>query len=102
MSTTEIFVVVGGLMFGYWIVSLLTAKKPPPDPAAPASWQTVLQLPPTAGPDDIRAAYRELISQYHPDKVASLGAELRALAEKKSSEINAAYREALRGRGEAP
>jgi DnaJ-domain-containing protein 1 len=31
------------------------------------------------------------MTEYHPDKVASLGPELRALAEKKSKEINAAY-----------
>lgn len=41
--------------------------------------------------EDIRNAYRKAMSEYHPDKVASLGPELRALAEKKSKEINAAY-----------
>jgi hypothetical protein len=41
--------------------------------------------------EDIRKAYRKAMTEYHPDKVASLGPELRALAEKKSKEINAAY-----------
>jgi DnaJ like chaperone protein len=53
----------------------------------------------TATPEEIRAAYRSLFSQYHPDKVASLGIELRVLAESKSKEIGAAYREGMRLRG---
>lgn len=40
---------------------------------------------------DIKNAYRKAINEYHPDKVASLGPELRALAEKKAKEINGAY-----------
>lgn len=48
-----------------------------------------LKLPFQAG--DIQEAYRRLASQYHPDKVQHLGAEIRALAEQKSREINAAY-----------
>jgi DnaJ like chaperone protein len=36
------------------------------------------------------------MAEYHPDKVAQLGEELRILAEAKSKEINAAYSEALR------
>lgn len=40
---------------------------------------------------DIKNAYRKTINEYHPDKVASLGTELRALAEKKAKEINEAY-----------
>lgn len=39
----------------------------------------------------IRKKYIELISKYHPDKVAELGPELIDLAEKKTKEINAAY-----------
>ena len=44
----------------------------------------------------IKAAYRKLIVQYHPDKVASLGDELKALAEKKSKQITVAYNECLK------
>jgi DnaJ-domain-containing protein 1 len=39
----------------------------------------------------IKAAYRRRIMEYHPDKVAKLGAELRELAERKARLINAAY-----------
>ena len=39
----------------------------------------------------VKSAYRRLIAQYHPDKVATLAPEFRALAEEKSKELNAAY-----------
>jgi DnaJ like chaperone protein len=41
--------------------------------------------------DQVRHAYRELIKQYHPDKVAHLGHELRKVAELKTKEINSAF-----------
>jgi len=44
-----------------------------------------------ASPEEIRRAYYALIAQYHPDKVAQLGPELRDLASEKSKEINRAY-----------
>ena len=40
---------------------------------------------------EIELAYRRLISQYHPDKVAGASPELRARAEKKASQLNTAY-----------
>ena len=44
-----------------------------------------------ASDDEIDQAYRRLMSQYHPDKVAGAAPELREQAEKKAREINAAY-----------
>lgn len=40
---------------------------------------------------DIRKRYKELISQYHPDRVHNLGEDLKELAEKKTKELNEAY-----------
>lgn len=40
---------------------------------------------------EIDLAYRRLISQYHPDRMAGAALELRRQAEAKSREINAAY-----------
>ena len=39
----------------------------------------------------IKAAYRKLSMQYHPDKVAHLGEEFKKVAEEKMKGINAAY-----------
>jgi DnaJ-domain-containing protein 1 len=51
----------------------------------------VLQLNRPFTTDELRAAYRQRMSQYHPDKVSSLGPEFRELAESKSKEINRAF-----------
>lgn len=59
-------------------------------------WATVLGVPANATREEVRAAYKRKISEYHPDKVARLGPEIRELAEQRSKEINAAYDEAMR------
>lgn len=61
-------------------------------------WYVVLGVSSDASIVQIKHAYRVQMSQYHPDKVAELGEEIRALAERKSKEINAAYQIALRVR----
>ena len=51
--------------------------------------------------EELKQAYRDRIREYHPDKVAHLGSELRQLAERKAKEINAAneyFSKALQGR----
>jgi DnaJ like chaperone protein len=50
----------------------------------------VLGVAPTATDDEIKAAYRKLSLKNHPDRVASLGEDVRKAAEKKFQEINAA------------
>ena len=52
---------------------------------------SILGITATANIDEIKAAYKNLIKQYHPDKVADLGDEIKKVAEKKSTEINKAY-----------
>ncbi len=56
---------------------------------------TILNVNRNASQKEIRAAYRTLAGQYHPDKVSHLGEEFRELAENRFKEIQAAY-EALR------
>lgn len=51
----------------------------------------VLGLTSDASDAEIDQAYRRLMSQYHPDKVAGAAPELREQAEQKAREINAAY-----------
>jgi DnaJ-domain-containing protein 1 len=59
----------------------------------------VLGLTPDADEAAIKRAYRDLMRQYHPDRVATLGPELQATASKKSMEINEAYHIIERRRG---
>ena len=51
----------------------------------------VLGLTSDASDAEIDQAYRRLMSQYHPDKVAGAAPELRDQAEKRARAINAAY-----------
>jgi preprotein translocase subunit Sec63 len=57
--------------------------KPEPDPYA------VLGVARTATPDEIKAAYRELVAKYHPDR--HQGNPLEELAAAKLAELNRAY-----------
>lgn len=59
-------------------------------------WYQILRVSPSASAEEIQSAFRTEISKYHPDRVASLGFELRALAENRSKMINGAYMEGLR------
>ena len=51
----------------------------------------VLGLTAEASDAEVDQAYRRLIAQYHPDRVAGAAHELRDQAESKAREINAAY-----------
>jgi DnaJ like chaperone protein len=121
MTLTQVVVILAGLFFGYRLVSHLlspgtgeadrSSRRPDGQGGAnghwrdygpawsdapPAAWHAVLGVAESASLDDIERAYRQQISQYHPDKVARLGDDLRQLAERRSQEINAAYDTACR------
>jgi hypothetical protein len=51
----------------------------------------LLSVDPSAGPAAIRAAFRQQIARYHPDKVIHLGVEFQELAERKTAELTSAY-----------
>ena len=59
----------------------------------------VLGVSPDATDDDIRKAYRKLALEHHPDRVATLGDDIRKAAEKKFQEINAAKDKIYKSRG---
>jgi hypothetical protein len=51
----------------------------------------VLRITRGASKEEIKAAYFNLIKQYHPDKVSHLGQEFQELADEKAQLINRAY-----------
>lgn len=121
MSGPELVAILLGLFFGYLAVSKFSGKvnikqesdqrtqqqdlppgsSPPPQKQAPVplTCYEVLGVSSSASLDEIRTAYRSLLSKYHPDKVDSMGPEVKAICETKSKEINTAYEQALKARG---
>lgn len=59
----------------------------------------VLGVSPSATDQEVKAAYRRLALQHHPDKVSALGDDVRRAAEKKFQEINAAKETIWKARG---
>ncbi len=49
--------------------------------------------------EEIKRKYKQMVLQYHPDRVAHLGSELQDLASRKTKEINAAFAAIKRLRG---
>jgi uncharacterized membrane protein YkvA (DUF1232 family) len=58
----------------------------------------VLNVRRGASPEEIKSAYREMLSKYHPDKVSHLGEDFQKIAHEKAIDIQKAY-EALVGKG---
>lgn len=115
MTFTEFLVIVSGLAIGYWLVAVFipnarSSRDEDAEAAAerddgpgrgqarerPAAWHETLGVDRDASQEEIVAAYRRMIVQYHPDKVATMAPEFRELAEKRSAAINAAYEQAMR------
>jgi DnaJ-domain-containing protein 1 len=65
------------------------AAAPPPPPADDP--YATLEVAPSATDAQVESAYRRLIAQFHPDRVAGAAAEIQALAETRARAINAAY-----------
>jgi len=59
----------------------------------------VLGITPDATDDEVKAAYRRMALKHHPDRVATLGDDVRKAAEKKFQEINAAKETIYKARG---
>jgi DnaJ like chaperone protein len=59
----------------------------------------VLEVSPDASDDEVKKAYRDMAKKHHPDKVASLGEDIKRAATEKFQKINAAYEEIKKQRG---
>jgi len=101
-----VLIVIMAFFIGYFVVlkamagrSRGKAHKEPLEPARIADpqkeavprWHDILGVPEEAPMSDIVSAYHRQIDLYHPDKVAHLGPELKAVAENKTKAIQAAY-----------
>lgn len=125
MTSSEILVVIVGAVGGYFLVKYFlefnNSSKPsqayerkgshqqePPkydssstkthfneEEIIRMSWFRILETAETSTKEEISAAYKKIIRQYHPDKVAQMGIEIREIAEFKSKQINAAYEYAM-------
>jgi DnaJ like chaperone protein len=108
-------VVAVGLIAGYSIVSFVATKLKSQQQTGPGEGQAgqsqqeeakseacesqseeekyarVLGLSTMVTAADVRRAYRELLTKYHPDKVKHLGAEFTSIAEVKTRKILEAY-----------
>jgi DnaJ like chaperone protein len=100
MSALEALVILGGLVVGYLLVSKVFFRSKPPAVSMPRPWHEVLKVPESADRAAIEAAYQDLSAQYQPDKVASLGPELRELAARRLAEVSHAYQAALQARAD--
>ncbi|MEI6434670.1 MAG: TerB family tellurite resistance protein [Bacteroidota bacterium] len=65
-----------------------------------AGWAyDVLEINVDATNDEVKRAYREMAKKHHPDKVASLGEDVKKAATEKFQKISAAYEEIKKQRG---
>ncbi|MDY0131388.1 MAG: DnaJ domain-containing protein [Desulforegulaceae bacterium] len=59
----------------------------------------ILGMTESSSNEEIKKAYKELVSKYHPDKVEHLGEEFKRFAHEKFIEIKSAYEEIKKLRG---
>lgn len=59
----------------------------------------ILEITQDANNDEIKSAYRKMAKKYHPDKVASLGEEIKNQAEEKFRMVQEAYENLKKERG---
>lgn len=115
MTAYEITIVVGGMILGYYLVTIFITGNsdtstrdsattdsalPPvrsvPEEHDPENWHLILEIAENSTREQISDAYKSKIHQYHPDKVAHMGIELRELALLRTQQINAAYNYAMK------
>ena len=59
----------------------------------------ILEISPDATDEEVKKAYRKMAVKYHPDKVATLGADVQKAAEEKFKAVSQAYEAICRERG---
>jgi DnaJ like chaperone protein len=76
------------------------AGQPPPQQSLDEAYR-VLGITPQAGNDEVKKAYRRLMSQHHPDKLVARGLpqSMAGVAEQKTHEVRTAYERIKTQRG---
>lgn len=74
------------------------AKATPSKGQEPESHCQILGVSLCCSAQELKAAYRRKLKEYHPDRVADMGDEIQMLAERKTKEINWAYEQLCKGR----
>ena len=59
----------------------------------------VLEIEPSATEEEVRKSFRQLALNHHPDRVATLGEDVRRAAEEKFQQINNAKERIYKARG---
>ena len=59
----------------------------------------ILEIDPSASDDEVKKAYKKMAIKHHPDKVESLGEDVKKAAEEKFKSIVAAYEAIKKERG---
>ena len=87
------FVLIGLVIGHLFDMGLFTKPGAAALPLAPVAGDpfATLRITASATDDEVEQAYRRMMSEYHPDRVANAAIELRELAEVRAREINAAY-----------
>lgn len=93
------FGVVLGVLLGHgvdagWFALRQPTRTPPPPPPVPPPGDdpfAVLGVASSASEAEVDRAYRQLMGRFHPDRVGGAADDVRAVAEVRAREINAAY-----------
>lgn len=59
----------------------------------------ILEIESTASDEDVKKAYRKMAMKYHPDKVATMGEDIKRAAHEKFQMLNSAYERIKKERG---
>jgi DnaJ like chaperone protein len=62
-------------------------------------WYKILEVDANASDEDVKKAYRRMAMKYHPDKVSTMGEDVKRAAHEKFQKLNEAYEKIKKERG---